>query len=360
MSSVAFSASPATGADEVGFGRCRADVDVWLAAGVKWWGQAVCLRIDRPGGDASATADVCKSRDIDTGMNVGDHEIAHGQEAPPPPHSSVRPAASLGPSAAAVERNLRDDGTSIDAWCTAWPRGSSMTATVDVSVIASTTKHDHPLLKASTEPALASSRSLRCTVIRVVAHDPLPLTSITVVLAAIPRGVEHVNALDSARARRALRGKPIALGCAVFVDWVGHGSPKPRALTTGHTDSNASRSLRLTVQDCVPALEDDSLGCVTDTTVVTVIEGTQAGSGSGSAVGASHTLQGLPRRELPPGLEDACRELESLVRLPLLYAAVFAELGVECPKGVLLHGPPGTGKTLLARTVSVTVIVLGR
>ena len=41
-----------------------------------------------------------------------------------------------------------------------------------------------------------------------------------------------------------------------------------------------------------------------------------------------------------------------MIELPLRYPEVFERLGVEPPKGVLLHGPPGTGKTLIARAVA--------
>jgi transitional endoplasmic reticulum ATPase len=40
------------------------------------------------------------------------------------------------------------------------------------------------------------------------------------------------------------------------------------------------------------------------------------------------------------------------VELPLRHPELFERLGVEAPKGVLLHGPPGTGKTLLAKAVA--------
>ncbi len=40
------------------------------------------------------------------------------------------------------------------------------------------------------------------------------------------------------------------------------------------------------------------------------------------------------------------------MRLPLKHPELFDRLGIEAPKGVLLHGPPGTGKTLLARAVA--------
>jgi transitional endoplasmic reticulum ATPase len=38
--------------------------------------------------------------------------------------------------------------------------------------------------------------------------------------------------------------------------------------------------------------------------------------------------------------------------LPLKHPEIFERLGIEAPKGVLLHGPPGTGKTLLAKAVA--------
>ena len=41
-----------------------------------------------------------------------------------------------------------------------------------------------------------------------------------------------------------------------------------------------------------------------------------------------------------------------MVELPLRHPELFRRLGVDPPKGVLLHGPPGTGKTLLARAVA--------
>ena len=52
------------------------------------------------------------------------------------------------------------------------------------------------------------------------------------------------------------------------------------------------------------------------------------------------------------GLDEEVKKIRELVELPLKHPEIFDKLGIEPPKGVLLHGPPGTGKTLLAKAVA--------
>ena len=52
------------------------------------------------------------------------------------------------------------------------------------------------------------------------------------------------------------------------------------------------------------------------------------------------------------GLSEEIRKIREMVEIPMKHPEIFERLGIEPPKGVLLHGPPGTGKTLLAKAVA--------
>ena len=52
------------------------------------------------------------------------------------------------------------------------------------------------------------------------------------------------------------------------------------------------------------------------------------------------------------GLKAQTKEIKEVVELPLKKPELFKKVGINPPKGILLHGPPGTGKTLLAKSVA--------
>jgi len=52
------------------------------------------------------------------------------------------------------------------------------------------------------------------------------------------------------------------------------------------------------------------------------------------------------------GIKPVVQKVREMIELPLKHPELFDRLGIDPPKGVLLHGPPGTGKTLLAKAVA--------
>eukprot|EP00029_Vermamoeba_vermiformis_P000795 TRINITY_DN10986_c0_g1_i1.p1 TRINITY_DN10986_c0_g1~~TRINITY_DN10986_c0_g1_i1.p1 ORF type:complete len:421 (-),score=113.77 TRINITY_DN10986_c0_g1_i1:78-1340(-) len=52
------------------------------------------------------------------------------------------------------------------------------------------------------------------------------------------------------------------------------------------------------------------------------------------------------------GLDMQKQEIREAVELPLTHPDLYAQIGIDPPRGVLLYGPPGTGKTMMVKAVA--------
>jgi len=149
--------------------------------------------------------------------------------------------------------------------------------------------------------------------------------------------------------KRALRDRPLQPGGQIHFETlsdepfvVDATSPEGMVRVVDATELRLNRGgrLRRVVSSLSGSGSDGSTG------------GTASGSGGGSTgdgeTGATPTVT----YEDIGGLDEELDLVREMIELPLSEPEVFAHLGIDPPKGVLLHGPPGTGKTLIAKAVA--------
>jgi len=92
---------------------------------------------------------------------------------------------------------------------------------------------------------------------------------------------------------------------------------------------------------------------VTDSTEVEVSErpAEQIVGGEGAGGASDRSTPSVTYEDIG-GLDDELEQVREMIELPMRHPELFQQLGIEPPKGVLLHGPPGTGKTLIAKAVA--------
>jgi len=126
-----------------------------------------------------------------------------------------------------------------------------------------------------------------------------------------------------------LRESIVRVGKRVHVE--GHG-------TYVVTDSQPGGSVKVTTS--------------TDVTLDPAVADQDAGPRPDEADGEEQAAETGATYEDIGGLDEELDLVRETIELPLSEPELFARLGVDPPKGVLLYGPPGTGKTLIARAVA--------
>ncbi len=135
--------------------------------------------------------------------------------------------------------------------------------------------------------------------------------------------------------RRTLLGRALVAGDVVTTS-IEHGGVEPRR--------NASPAFGLQeIRLRVIATEPTGIVQISEATELELLADPVPADGV-AHVGVSYEDLG--------GLDEAISQVREMIELPLKHPELFDRLGIDPPKGVLLHGPPGTGKTLLARAVA--------
>jgi len=130
---------------------------------------------------------------------------------------------------------------------------------------------------------------------------------------------------------------------------VTQGQTVPVSFGLGPLSSMSGQKIPLKIAETEP----EGTVIVTDQTDIEVSEQ------PAEQVSGGHGRSGEGERETPDvayedigGLDDGFEQVREMIELPMRHPELFQQLGIEPPKGVLLHGPPGTGKTLMAKAVA--------
>ena len=173
--------------------------------------------------------------------------------------------------------------------------------------------------------------------VTVEAADVNPAKSVTV---ALPQNL-RIRGNIGPHIRDKLSGQAVTQGQNV-----------PFSLGLGPLSSRSGQRIPLKIAGTEP----DGTVVVTDSTEIDISEKPAeqiVDSAGGAAAGASSTPS--VTYEDIGGLDDELEQVREMIELPMRHPELFQQLGIEPPKGVLLHGPPGTGKTLMAKAVATEI-----
>jgi transitional endoplasmic reticulum ATPase len=169
--------------------------------------------------------------------------------------------------------------------------------------------------------------------VAIEAADVNPAKSVTV---ALPQNL-RVRGNVGPHIRNKLSGQAVTKGQTV-----------PFSLGLGPLSSMSGQKIPLKIADTDP----EGTVVVTDSTDINVSEKPAEQIAGGAPGGEGATDTPSVTYEDIGGLDDELEQVREMIELPMRHPELFQQLGIEPPKGVLLHGPPGTGKTLMAKAVA--------
>jgi transitional endoplasmic reticulum ATPase len=163
-----------------------------------------------------------------------------------------------------------------------------------------------------------------------VVIDAAPAKS-AVAISLAPKDMMHSRGVGESFLREFLMGRPMNAGDTISL-------PEP-------TNGNGRSRLGLQeIQFVVAATEPRGVVVrITNDTRIAILPRAHASDG--------HDPNQIAYADLG-GLDDAIAQLREVIVVALRQPELFGQLGIDPPRGVLLHGPPGSGKTLLARAVA--------
>ena len=169
--------------------------------------------------------------------------------------------------------------------------------------------------------------------VEVEPADLQPAETITV---ALPQRLGIRGNIDSL-IRRELGGQPVTQGQSIRLP-LGFGFM-----------GGQSQAVPLKVASTTP----DGTVVITDSTQVQIAEqpAEQIADAAPAAAEGSAEAPNVAYEDIG-GLDEELEQVREMIELPMRHPELFKRLGIDPPKGVLLHGPPGTGKTLIAKAVA--------
>ena len=168
--------------------------------------------------------------------------------------------------------------------------------------------------------------------VTVEAADVNPAKQVTV---ALPQNL-RIRGNIGPHIRDKLSGQAVTTGQNV-----------PFSLGLGPLSSRSGQRIPLKIADTDPG----GTVVVTDSTEIQVSEKPAEQITGAAGAGAPDGTPSITYEDIG-GLDDELEQVREMIELPMRHPELFQQLGIEPPKGVLLHGPPGTGKTLMAKAVA--------